>query len=123
MFSASSRREFVGTIEHSHEPGVENVIRNITSYKIPEKYWTAIGNCDHCKTERNRKDTYIVRNVKTGEFKQVGKRCLEDYTGLDAGIAAQYATYLRDLDMELQKLADKEFLNESCLDNFITFFL
>lgn len=37
--------------------------------------------CDHCKTSRVRKYTFIVR--KDGEDLQVGKTCLKDYCGID----------------------------------------
>lgn len=40
------------------------------------------GFCDHCKAIRaNRIYTFLVRNVETGEVKQVGKSCLRDFTG------------------------------------------
>lgn len=80
--------EFVATIDH-HEN--RNVIRNIIDLDIPEKYWTCRPGCDHCKTARPRKDTYLIHNVETGEFKQVGTSCLRDFTGgYDAELAAAY---------------------------------
>lgn len=41
------------------------------------------GTCDHCQTNRRRIHTYLVRNVETGESKQVGKTCLKDFLGWD----------------------------------------
>lgn len=80
--------EFVATIDH-HEKA--NVIRQIIDVEIPEKYWTAGPVCEHCNTNRPRNDTYLVHNVKTGEFKQVGSGCLRDFTGgYDAELAAAY---------------------------------
>ena len=80
--------EFVATIDH-HEN--RNVIRNIIDVSIPEKYWVCGPGCDHCKTARPRKDTYLIRNTDTGEFKQVGSGCLRDFTGgYDADLAAAY---------------------------------
>jgi hypothetical protein len=38
--------------------------------------------CEHCNKARLRKDTFIVRNVVTGEQRQVGRQCLNDFTGL-----------------------------------------
>jgi hypothetical protein len=37
--------------------------------------------CDHCETRRARHDTYILRNQETGETLQVGRQCLEAFTG------------------------------------------
>lgn len=80
--------EFIATVEH-HKP--MNVIRKFVDVDIPHHYHTADPICEHCNSDRNRKDTYIIRNIVTGEFKQVGKSCLKDYTkGLSAEAVAQY---------------------------------
>lgn len=39
------------------------------------------GRCEHCKAARARKYTYLVRNVETGEARQVGSTCVKDFTG------------------------------------------
>lgn len=80
--------EFVATIDH-HEN--RNVIRNIIDIDIPDRFWTTGPYCEHCKTLRRRNDTYLVHNVVTGEFKQVGNSCLRDFTGgYDAELVAAY---------------------------------
>lgn len=80
--------EFVATINH-HEK--RNVVRNIIDIDIPDRYWTSDPYCEHCSTNRRRNSTYLVHNVETGEFKQVGRSCLRDYTGgYDAELAAAY---------------------------------
>jgi len=50
-------------------------------YSIPEEYRNRPHQCDHCQTNRMRKDTYIVHNPDTHEWKQVGRQCLKDFTG------------------------------------------
>lgn len=80
--------EFVATIDHK-EAG--NVIRNIIDIDIPDRFWTCSPWCEHCQTDRPRKDTYLVHNTQTNEFKQVGTSCLRDFTGgYDAELAAAY---------------------------------
>lgn len=70
---------FVATIDHL-EAG--NVIRQFDeTIQIPEKYRHTDPICEHCQTSRRRKDTFLVYNEETGEFKQVGRSCLLDYTG------------------------------------------
>lgn len=74
---------FVATLDH-HKEG--NVIRAFdTELAIPEKYKTCGPTCEHCNKIRSRKDTYLVYNDDTQEFKQVGKSCLQEFTnGLSA---------------------------------------
>lgn len=80
--------EFAAAVEHT-EKG--NIFSGILGVEIPERYYTNPPICEHCNTNRFRKYTYIVRNKETGEFKQVGKACLKDYThGMSAEMVAQY---------------------------------
>lgn len=41
------------------------------------------GWCEHCKTNRKRKFTYVVEQKSNGEQRQVGRVCFADYVGLD----------------------------------------
>lgn len=82
--------EFVASVEHT-EKG--NIFTGISGIEIPKRYYEAKPVCEHCKSSRYRKYTYIVRNKETGEFKQVGKSCLRDFThGMSAQMAAQYVS-------------------------------
>lgn len=89
---------FVGTIEHASP---ENIIRLAdTSFedRIPERYRTADRECEHCHIRRDRKDTYLVYNEETDEFKQVGRTCLQGYTrGLNAETCAEMVSVFREL--------------------------
>jgi len=89
--------EFVGTIEHTEQG---NIMRSVSDeHKIPERYKNATPYCEHCKTRRARKDTYVVFNEETGEFKQVGKTCLKEYTkGLSAEMVAFLLQWLDEFE-------------------------
>jgi hypothetical protein len=81
--------ECVAVLEN-HEFG--NVIRRInTEIEIPERFLNTDNYCEHCNSKRPRKELYIIHNVKTDEFKQVGSSCLMLYTnGLNAEYVASY---------------------------------
>lgn len=85
--------KFVATIETS--PSGSIIKQYAEDVEVPEFYKTCKLVCDHCNTKRARKSTYLIQNVETAEFKQVGKSCLADYThGLDAeGIASYISTF------------------------------
>jgi hypothetical protein len=38
--------------------------------------------CDQCHTVRERNETFVVRNDETGEYRQVGRNCLNLFFGL-----------------------------------------
>lgn len=81
--------KFVGTVDHL-EAG--NIIRKADNdLEIPEKYYTSESYCEHCNTKRRRGSTCLIFNEETGEWKQVGKTCLCEFTnGLDAEAVAAY---------------------------------
>lgn len=81
--------EFVAVLEHK---STGNVIRNFNKeLEVPERYRTCGPTCEHCQKIRSRKDTYVIFNEATEEFKQVGTGCLCEYTnGLDAEEVARY---------------------------------
>jgi len=73
---------FVAKLVHGVADGA-NVIKSIADQDLPEKYRKVQQQCDHCQQNRNRKDTYIVQNEESGEYKQVGSTCLLDFLGHD----------------------------------------
>lgn len=77
---------FSATVEHTAKG---NIIHSYDGTEIPEKYLNSVPVCEHCKARRQRNDTYIVRNVASGELKQVGKSCLKDFT---SGLSAEGVT-------------------------------
>lgn len=87
---------FVATIQHTEEG---NIIRKVSKdFEIPNQYRNVTQLCEHCNTNRNRKDTYILFNEEKNTYKQVGRSCLRDFFGHDALLYAEQAQYLIDLD-------------------------
>lgn len=81
--------KFIASVEHT-ENG--NIIKKCCyEVEVPKKYYTSEPVCEHCGSNRYRKNTYIVQNAQTGEFKKVGKSCLADFTnGMSAEHVAHY---------------------------------
>lgn len=88
--------EFVATIEHSNPC---NIIRSFRpEIQVPDRFYTVENRCEHCNKKRNRKDTYLVHNTVTNEFKQVGKSCLKDFTkGLSSEAVTAYISWFDEL--------------------------
>lgn len=78
----------VGKIEAA-EGG--NLTFGVTRDAADEAALSAIADhpitCEHCKTNRNRKDGFLLRDNDSGAYRQVGSNCLEDFTGLDPAAA------------------------------------
>lgn len=87
--------KFIATIVHT-EKG--NIINKACEVEVPERYYNSDPVCEHCNSNRRRKDTFLVMNEETGEFKQVGKSCLADFThGMSAEGVAKYTALFEEL--------------------------
>lgn len=83
--------EFVASVEHTSKGNIFS--KAMTDVEIPERYRCSDPYCEHCNVHRSRKDTFIIKNMVTGDFKQVGKSCLMDFThGMSAEAASLYAS-------------------------------
>lgn len=60
--------------------------------------------CEHCNTNRRRKDGYLLRDDESGGYKEVGSNCLEDFTGIDPAAALFMAQMWNVI-----KLAEEDF--------------
>ena len=69
---------FLGAVNHGE---TMNVLSAAPEQEIPERFRTAKPLCDHCKTRRQRKDTFILRHNDSGEIRQIARNCLQDYLG------------------------------------------
>lgn len=65
--------------------------------------------CEHCNINRRRKQTYIIQNTNTGEYKQVGSTCLDDFLGSDS---------LQSALFQAESLYDLIYIKESFYDPF-----
>ena len=88
--------ELVASLEHTKGGNIIHSINN--NINIPERYYNVAPYCEHCNTNRRRKNSFIIHNIKTNEFKQVGKTCLSDFTGnVDAEWLASFYSMFEKL--------------------------
>ncbi len=72
--------EFIATLQHLTTG--ENIIRAIdNTIQIPKEFRESGSSCQHCMVNRYRKDTYLVKNIKTNQIVQVGSSCIKDFLG------------------------------------------
>lgn len=106
------------------------LIRATPGESVPEIYRNrnSATTCDHCKTHRLRKETYLLQNIETLEFKRVGSSCIQDFLGHDspAIIASRWFSLLLKLFGFLDEYAynDRDPHASGCFESYsITDFL
>lgn len=59
------------------------LLRIVPGKAMPEGYVRPDAHvCEHCGVERTRNHSYILREVRTGDIKQVGRTCLSLFLGV-----------------------------------------
>lgn len=88
--------KFIASIEHTENGNLITKAPDIT--EIPHQYRKSGHYCEHCKTDRFRKNTFIVYNEKKKKFVQVGSTCIKDYLGIDVDLIAKRFEFLHILE-------------------------
>lgn len=90
------------------EEGAENIIQAVPGQKCPAEYRDRVGQCDHCKTERRRNQTFVCRHID-GRHQMVGRNCLADFLGhTDPHHLAKMAEMLGELAGICEAAGDEE---------------
>lgn len=95
---------FLAVIEHSKNGNI--IMKKLYDVEVPEYYRTSGSHCDHCNTDRYRKNTYLVYNKAEDKIYQVGSTCINNYLGFDAAVLVSHATLINQLSGMLDD--DKE---------------
>jgi len=88
----------VATLDHTTDPTMVRVAPYWEA-EVPVLYRTQ-HQCDYCHTSRSRKETFLLYNKETGEYKQIGRNCLSFFFPAQdvQSIADWYQTYFDTLD-------------------------
>lgn len=79
-------------------PGIESV---------PAGYFDAKMTCQHCNTNRQRNEVFVVRH-DDGRYMQVGRNCLADFLGgANPETLANRAEWYIQLDEEMREASDR----------------
>lgn len=89
-------------------PGVEHVDRSVVNP----------GACDHCKADRARKHTMLVRNDETGQIVNVGSTCIKDFLGWDANVVFIFSD---DAEREIEDVRRMSFSPLYTVDTVIRY--
>lgn len=92
-------------------PGANTVVTHVPdSVKLPANIWRTMMTCEHCGKTRNRNAVYLIENLGTGERKQVGSACVDDFTGHPG--FAKMCGVADSLLAQIQALADPDSWDE-----------
>lgn len=105
---------YVAKIEHLNSG---NIVTAVNDTEIPQEYWHTKGYCDHCKTDRVRKTTYLFE--KDGVFHQLGKSCVSLYT---EGLDIRRVDYISDVVRSFEE-GERDYDDCCFLDGFIPYYI
>lgn len=70
--------EFLAKVEHTADGNILDIVPGRT---VDPRFRSTKSSCEHCRTDRRRNETFVLRNTETGEEVQVGRTCLKDFLG------------------------------------------
>jgi len=74
--------ELIARLTPAEDCEGENFVRTVPGKSCPVEYRTVdMKTCDHCKTRRVRKDTFVLLHTESGKHTVVGRNCISDYLG------------------------------------------
>jgi hypothetical protein len=86
------------------EGGWTNIVKSIIGENIRNEFRQAVGRCDHCRTDRRRKETFVVIH-DNGDQKVVGRNCIADFLGHeDINALANYAAALAEFGASIGEM-------------------
>jgi hypothetical protein len=89
---------FVARVEHTPAGNIISKAPGVVDVAVPAEIRDGAPTCDHCKTNRRRNDTFVLREDATGAFIRVGRNCLADFLRTaDAAEALRLWSFLSDL--------------------------
>lgn len=77
--------QFIATLDWDEYAGL--IVRAMPGAAKVEREGLKDGWCDHCKTTRTRRVTYVVRDTNNGQQLQVGRSCIKDFTGWQGNVS------------------------------------
>lgn len=93
--------EFLAKIEHRYDEK-NNFIGNIVktnNQEIDSSFYSVQNHCEHCKSKRNRKETFILKSPL--KIIQVGKECLKDFlNSSDLESLLRLASFLKEMNLD-----------------------
>lgn len=96
---------FIARIDHDINGA--NIIAALPGIELDTRYRTLGPVCEHCRINRFRKITFVVRH-DNGQEKQVGSSCVRDFLG--HGTPEQIATFCESLFVFVRACNDNDFI-------------
>jgi ribosomal protein L36 len=99
---------FVATLNHTSDGNIVGSVPGTAD--LPVRFRSVEPSCDHCQMIRRRNDTYVLQNVTSGDYRQVGRTCLKDFLGhADPHGIASWAEMLSAFDAAVSSMQDEDY--------------
>ena len=103
---------FLGVIDHSLAEAIVRMVPNAEEEVSLNFDNFNTQQCDHCQLNRRRNNTYLIQNIETGQYSQVGSSCLKEIFTIDPAVIMKSVSQMvsvrdnvvhYDYDKDMQK--------------------
>ena len=88
--------KIVAAIDHLNGVNIINKFPGIEQ-EIPVEFYDRKPYCEHCNSYKIKKQSILIQNLSTQEYKHVGKTCLKDFFNKDVDSFIAYYGSMMDL--------------------------
>ena len=90
--------EFLGKL--THDAGNFVAVMSAPGKTVPHKYRSSKGHCDHCHSDRYRKDTFVI--CKDNKYLEIGRNCLKDFfPTINVELVIAWFNYIKELSQSI----------------------
>jgi len=101
--------EFIAKIEHTDAGNLINIAPNSSIKDLPNEYREANPKCDVCKSNRERFNTFIIKDEKNNQLMTVGSSCLKRFLPIDSvNKLIRFAEMIEDLRQVVEDSEENE---------------
>ena len=102
--------ELIASIDHdTDQSGKTNFIQTNGQQVVPEYYFEAPSNCEHCNVKRKRRTTFLMKNEQD-QYIQVGSTCMKDFVGIDANKILKKLEFAKSITNNTDQFSESSYI-------------
>ena len=116
IIEISGKWKLIAVLDHK-----EGLIRVLPDQALPEVYREDSRSmvCDHCHIDRQRNQTYVLQEMESGKYLQIGRNCLAEYLGIDPGCILDQYQLISEIDPDNEEFTGSKIPSAINLEGYL----
>lgn len=100
----------------------EGLIKVLPDQALPEIYREESRSmvCDHCHIDRQRNQTFVLLELESGKYLQIGRNCLAEYLGIDPSSILDQYQLVSEIDPDNEEFTGSRIPSAIALEGYLS---